>query len=137
MAPSLVLSLGFFCVEKLLLNPIHFIADVYQSQKIELGASGIRIMGGVSCKWPPFCSLFVALTTLHIFEAIKWHYTLHSVWKWPNMSHLNFWPKAPCFQKVAKMDHFCSKLIFVCSKCKSSSLRLQCWMRLFLRLSNT
>ena len=50
MAPSLVLSLGFFCVEKLLLNPIHFIADVYQSQKIELGASGIRIMGGVSCK---------------------------------------------------------------------------------------
>ena len=84
---------------------------------------------------------------------------LHIVWKLLKMSHLNFWilafytnfcpikidpsgntvwPQASGFQKLAKMDylwHFHST--FVLLKCKRSSLRSQCWMRLFLWFSNT
>ena len=66
------------------------------------------------------------------------------------MSHLNFWilafstkfcpikidlsgstvcPQALVFQKLKKMNF--------CPKCKRSSLRSQCWMRLFLWFSNT
>ena len=42
------------------------------------------------------------------------------------------------FQKVAKMDHYWHfYLTFVHSKCKCSSLRSQCWMRLFGQFSNT
>ena len=71
----------------------------------------------------------------------------HSVWKSPNLSYLSFSILAfstnfcPIkidlsgntvdfkLQKLAKMDHFW--LTFVHSKCKCSSLRSQCWMRLF------
>ena len=48
------------------------------------------------------------------------------------------WPQPLGFQKLAKWDqiwHF--QWTFVHSKCKRSSLRSQCWMRLFLRFSNT
>ena len=81
---------------------------------------------------------------------------LHIVKKLLKMSHLNFdifrqffpiktdlsgntvWPQASGFQKLAKMDHFWHfELTFVHSKCKRSSLRSQCWMRLFLWISNT
>ena len=48
------------------------------------------------------------------------------------------WPQAPGFQKLAKMCHLWHFwLTFVHSKCKRSSLRSQCWMRLFLWFSNT
>ena len=84
---------------------------------------------------------------------------LHSVWKSPKMSHLNFsilafsinfcpiksglsgntvWMVASVSQKLVKLDHFCHFWwIFVHSKCKRSSLRSQCWMRLFGWFSNT
>ena len=75
------------------------------------------------------------------------------------MSHLNFsilafsinfcpiksglsgntvWKVASVSQKLVKLDHFCHFWwIFVHSKCKRSSLRSQCWMRLFGWFSNT
>ena len=54
------------------------------------------------------------------------------------MSGNTVWPQASGFQKLAKMDHFRHFwLTFVHSKCKRSSLRSQCWMRLFLWFSNT
>ena len=84
---------------------------------------------------------------------------IHIVWKLLKMSHLNFWilafstnfcpikpnlsgytvwPQVSGYQKLAKMDHFWYfQLTFVHSKCKGSSLRSQCWMRLFLWFSNT
>ena len=84
---------------------------------------------------------------------------LHSVWKSPTMSHLNFlilafstnfcpiktdlpgnavWPQTLGFQKLAKLDHFWHfELTFVHSKGKRSSLRSQCWRRLFLWFTNT
>ena len=74
------------------------------------------------------------------------------VWKLLKMSHLNFWilafstnfcpiktdlsgntvwPLASGCQKLAKIDHFSHfHLTFVHSKCKRSSLRSQCWMRM-------
>ena len=87
----------------------------------------------------------------------------HSVWKSPKMSHLSFYHfgilyqflsdfmdfiidlsgntvllQASGFQKPAKMDHFWHFYwTFVHSKCKRSSLRSQCWMRLFGRISNS
>ena len=83
----------------------------------------------------------------------------HIVWKFLKMSHLNLWilalstnfcpiktdlsgntvwPQALCFQKLAKLDYFWHfKLTFVHSKCECSSLRSQCWMRLFLWFSNS
>ena len=55
-----------------------------------------------------------------------------------DLSGNTIWPQASGFQKLAKMDHFWQfELTFVHSKCKRSSLRLQCWMILFLWLSNT
>ena len=48
-----------------------------------------------------------------------------------DLSGNTVWQQALGFQKLAKMDHF------VHSKCKRSSLRSQCWMRLFLWFSNT
>ena len=59
-----------------------------------------------------------------------------------SLSHLNsgntVWPQALGFQKLAKSDHFWHFwLTFVHSKCNRSSLRSQCWMRLFLWFSNT
>ena len=55
-----------------------------------------------------------------------------------DMSGNTVWPQTSGFQKLAKMDHFLYfKLTFVHSKCKRSSLRSQCWMRLFLWFSNT
>ena len=46
--------------------------------------------------------------------------------------------KLKFFQQFAKMNHFWHFwLTFVHSKCKRSSLRSQCWMRLFLWFSNT
>ena len=79
---------------------------------------------------------------------------IHIVWKLLKMSHLNieFWNFPPIFvllkvtylatlfdskiQVFQKLFwHF--KWIFGHSKCKRSSLRSQCWMRLFLWFSNT
>ena len=55
-----------------------------------------------------------------------------------DLSGNNVWPQASGFQKLAKLGHFWFfKLIFVHSKYKRSSLRSQCWMRLFLWFSNT
>ena len=55
-----------------------------------------------------------------------------------DLSGNTVWPQAPGFQKLAKMDHFWHfKITFVHSKCKRSSLRSQCWMRLVLWFSNT
>ena len=55
-----------------------------------------------------------------------------------DMSGNTVWPQASGYQKLAKMDHFWHFwLTFVHSKCKRSSLRSQCWMRLFLWFSNT
>ena len=51
----------------------------------------------------------------------------------------NFIPKQPqaaVFQKIVTLSIF-NELKIVHSKCKRSSLRSQCWMRLFLRFSNT
>ena len=98
------------------------------------------------------------------FGRLLWEYFFckiikpHIVWKLLKLSHLNFgilvfstnfcpnktdlsgntvWPQASGFQKLAKMDHFWHfKLTFVHSKCKRSSLRSQCWMRLFQWFSN-
>ena len=53
----------------------------------------------------------------------------HSGWKSQKKSH---------FQKITKFDHFWHfSSTFVHSKCKCSSLRSQCWMRLFLWFSTT
>ena len=55
-----------------------------------------------------------------------------------DMSGNAIWPQAAYFQNFAKMDncwHFL--LTFLHSKCRHSSLRSQCWMRLFLWFSNT
>ena len=55
-----------------------------------------------------------------------------------DLSGNTVWQQASGFQKLAKMDQFCHfSLTFVHSKCKRSSLRSQCWMRLFLWFSNT
>ena len=55
-----------------------------------------------------------------------------------DLSGNTVWPQASGFQKLAKMDHFWHfKLTFVHSKCKRSSLRSQCLMRLFLWFSST
>ena len=55
-----------------------------------------------------------------------------------NMSGNTVCPQASGFQKLAKMDHFWYfRLTFVYSKCKRSSLRSHCWMRVFLWFSNT
>ena len=55
-----------------------------------------------------------------------------------DLSGNTVWPQASDFQKLAKMDHFWHFLLtFIHSKCKCSSLRSQCWMRLFLWFSNT
>ena len=83
----------------------------------------------------------------------------HIVWKLLKMSHYTFWvlafftnfcsiesdlsgntvwPQASGFEKLAKMDNFWHfQFTFVHSKWKRNSLRLQCWMRLFLWFSNT
>ena len=53
-----------------------------------------------------------------------------------DLSGNTVWPQTSGFQKLAKTDHFW-KLTFVHPKCKRSSLRSQCWMRLFLWFSNT
>ena len=85
----------------------------------------------------------------------------HIVWKSPKLSHLKitkishlnfvifqkfcpikvdlsgniFWPQEKRFSKTLQFWHFQST--FVHSKCKRSSLRWQCWMRLFLWFSIT
>ena len=74
---------------------------------------------------------------------------LHIVWKLLKMSHLNLarifvlsgntvWPQTSGFQKVVKIDYFWHfPWTFGQSKCKRSSLRSQCWIRLFMWFSNT
>ena len=48
-----------------------------------------------------------------------------------DLSGNTVWQQASPFQKLAKMDNFCHfYLTFVHSKCKRSSLRSQCWMKL-------
>ena len=55
-----------------------------------------------------------------------------------DLSGNTVWPQASGFQKLAKTDQFLHFwLTFVHSKCKRSSLLSQCWMRLFLWISNT
>ena len=63
---------------------------------------------------------------LHYRLKNRW---VHSVWKSLKMSHFNF------SLILAFSIIFCP--INVHSKCKRSSLRSQCWMRLFLWFSNT
>ena len=54
-----------------------------------------------------------------------------------DLSGNTVWPQALGFPKLAKMDHFGhSSWTFVRSKCKGSSLRWQCWMRLWGRFSH-
>ena len=54
-----------------------------------------------------------------------------------DLSGNTVWPQDSGFQKVAKIHHFWHFwLTFLHLKCKRSSLRSQCWMRLFLRFSN-
>ena len=74
----------------------------------------------------------------------------HSVWKSPKMSHLNFnfqfwrfcpiksdlsgntiWPKASGFKNSPNWPFLAFLLTFTLSNGKRSSLRSQCWMRLF------
>ena len=50
-----------------------------------------------------------------------------------DLSGNTVWPQASDFQKLAKIDLFWASYI----KCKGSSLRSQCWMKLFLWFSNT
>ena len=55
-----------------------------------------------------------------------------------DMSGTTVWPQLSGFQKLAKMNYFWHfSWTFVHSKCIRSSLRSQCWMRLFLWFSNT
>ena len=55
-----------------------------------------------------------------------------------DLSGNTIWPQASVFQKPTKMDIFWRFWwTFVHWKCKRSSLRSQCWMRLFLWFSNT
>ena len=55
-----------------------------------------------------------------------------------DLSGTTVWQQASGFQKLAKMDHFgYFWWTFDHLKCKHSSLRSQCWMRLFLWFSNT
>ena len=55
-----------------------------------------------------------------------------------DLSGNTVWPQASDFQKLAKTEYFWHfQLTFVLLKCKRSSLRSQCWMRLFLWFSNT
>ena len=75
---------------------------------------------------------------------------LHCVWKLLKMSHLNFsimvfstnfvllkWTcLVTLFQRLAKWPIFGIFNNFFHSRCKSSSLLSQCWMRLFLGFSN-
>ena len=96
--------------------------------------------------------LFILSTPVQVsFRKPIWH----SVWKILKMSHFSFsiltFSTNFCnikndlsgntvwgFQKVAKMGYFWHFWwTFVYSKCKRSSLRSQCWTRLFGRFSNT
>ena len=53
-----------------------------------------------------------------------------------DLSGNTVWPKASGFPKLANLDHFWPFWwTFVHSKCKCTSLRSQCWMRLFLWFS--
>ena len=55
-----------------------------------------------------------------------------------NPSGNTVWPQASGFQNSPKLTIFgTSNELFVHAKCKRSSLRSQCWMRLFLWFSNT
>ena len=55
-----------------------------------------------------------------------------------DLSGNTVWPQASGFEKLVKMNHFWHFWsTFFHSKCKRSSLRLQCWMRLFGWFSNT
>ena len=59
---------------------------------------------------------------------------VHTVTVVENHKKGAFW----CFQKITKIDHFWQFWwTFLHSKCKRSSLRSQCWMRLFLWFSTT
>ena len=93
----------------------------------------------------------VAISLIFLRRTTKSHQ--HSVWKSSKMSHLNFrilafstyfwpiktdlsgntvWPPASAVQKSPKYTIFAFSITFVHSKYKRSSLRSQCWMRLFL-----
>ena len=104
----------------------------------------------ISTGW--IIKIFHFSTILVFMTALSLRVYFHIVWKLLKMSHLNFWilafstifcpiktdmsgntvwPQASGFQKLAKMDDFWHFLLtFVHSKCKLSSLRSQCWMRL-------
>ena len=61
------------------------------------------------------------------------------------MSHLNFWILVPLLDRKLQVFRYSSNWLFLgifnellsTQKCKRSSLRSQCWMRLFRRFSNT
>ena len=94
------------------------------------------------------------MTTLYLSSKYKVN---NSGWKSPKMSHMSYsilvfftnfcqiktdlsgnavWPQASSFKKLAQMDHFRHFWFKFCpfKKCKSSSLRSPCLMRLFLYL---
>ena len=60
-----------------------------------------------------------------------WAFSTHFGPHEGDLSGNTVWPKVSGFQKLLKLT------TFVHSKCKRSSLRSQCWMRLFLWFSNT
>ena len=107
-----------------------------------------------------FCWCLCNELNSSVFTIWNWRLKqVHIVWKLLKISHLNFsilafstifcpiktdlsgntvGPQASVFQTLAKLDHFWHfQLTFVHSKYKHSSLRSQCWMRLFLWFSNT
>ena len=78
-------------------------------------------------------TLFENFSKCRIWSFEFWHFPQIFV-----LSGNTVWPQALGFQKLVKMDHFWHFWwTFVHSKCKRSSLRSQCWMRLFLWFSNT
>ena len=112
------------------------------------------------CHWNYFFLAFLSLFLLFIaqYKTVKkmhenLYFCINSVWKSPKKSHFWFfnfgifyqllsgntvWPRALGFRKLVKIFHFWHfSLPFVYSICKRSSLRSQCWMRLFGRFLHT
>ena len=74
---------------------------------------------------------------LHSLGLIVYIHTIHIVWKWLKMSHLDFgnfhqFLSASGFQKI-RTKWIIFDIFNFYLKCRRSSLRSQCWMRLFLK----
>ena len=77
---------------------------------------------------PWFCATFFSQFSIFSFFDIQLNKEIHSVWKSPEMSHWSF-----SFLAFSSIFDLSGNTV----KCKCSSLRSQCWMRLFLWFSNT